>query len=135
MNHFEIFRRILLSVIKTFCNSCVYFYWIDLFASEGETFYLAHFSTKREMGLRFFLKNPDISRRWNEIIFEMTFPKNEIIVKIEDNLMAETCVLSNIHFWDFLAETFKTGGQKGAWCSLYSCRETLGGKWRGREKK
>ena len=31
----------------------------------------------------------------------MTFPKTEIIVKIEDNLMEETSLFSNIHFWDF----------------------------------
>ena len=59
----------------------------------------------------------------------MTFPKTEIIVKIEDNLMSETCMFSYIHFWDFLAETFKTGGKKGAWSSLYSCRENPGGWW------
>ena len=64
----------------------------------------------------------------------MTFPKTQIIVKIEDNLMGETCLFMNIHFWNFLAKTFKTGGQKGAFSSLYSCRETLGGSWKGREK-
>ena len=37
----------------------------------------------------------------------MTFPKTKIIVKIEDNLMRETCMFSYIHFWDFLAETSK----------------------------
>ena len=58
----------------------------------------------------------------------MTFPKTEIIVKIEDNLMGETCLFSNIHFWDFLAKKFKTGGQKGAWSSLCSSRENLGGE-------
>ena len=64
----------------------------------------------------------------------MTFPKTEIVVKIEDDLMAETCLFSNIHFCDFLAEAFKTRVLKGAWSSLYNCWGNIGGRRKGRVK-
>ena len=64
----------------------------------------------------------------------MNFLKTEIIVKSNGNLMGEACLFSNIHFRDFLAETVKTGGQKGTWSFSMVVGKIFGGKRREERK-
>ena len=131
INRFMIFSRILFFYHRNFLQFLCLFLLNWPFWVERWNFLFSTFFYKKTNGFTFFLKNSGIPRG---LIFQMTFPKTEIVVNIEDNLMAETCLFSNIHFWDFLAETFKIRVLKGAWSSLYNCWGNLGGRRKGRVK-
>ena len=97
MNCFKICSQNLFSLIKTFEFFVFIFVKLPFLHRKVKLFLFSAFSYEKTNGSTFFLKNSDIPRR---LIFVVTFSKTETIMKIEHNLMGETWLFSNTHFWE-----------------------------------
>ena len=97
MNFFNTFSQNLFSLIKTFEFLVFIFIKLAFLHQKVKFFLFRTFFYEKTNGSTCFLKYSDIPRT---LIFVVTFSKTETIVKIEHNLIGETWLFSNIHFWE-----------------------------------
>ena len=97
MNFFKTFSQNLFSSIKTFEFLVFIFIKLAFLHQKVKFFLFRTFFYEKTNGSTCFLKYSDIPRT---LIFVVTFSKTETIVKIEHNLIGETWLFSNTHFWE-----------------------------------